>query len=478
MKISFLIPPPLDGEKPAERTAGCTHTVYPMPNIYELIVAAVLEQAGHEVEHHDFILKNKDKKSFNEFLLKDNSNVYFIWSVNLSIDTDMEAHRIIRMIRPDAFIVFEGPAPTLFIPKFLPDNKTIIIRGEPEQTAAELTELLQQGKDWTNIDGISYLKDGQIQTNKPRALIKDLDILPFPARHLLGNYSFTNPKLKAHPYTTVLTSRNCPFQCIYCVPSSLTFARELEHKRVFSKKPPISFRSTENIVNELDLLAEQGYKSIAFIDDNFIVQKERLEIICASLKKHCFIWGCQARVDAITDDVARILSDSGCEFIDLGVESFDDAILDYIKKGIHAEDIEKGIALLQKYKVPVKLNILIGTSPLENIETLKETFRRVKKLKVSQVMFNIVAPFPGTEFYDLAKENGWIIGGDYVPTDVQRHSILNYPDLTYKQMERMLFRNNLFFFLRPSFIWIHIRRFKSFKDFTEAFKALKIKIFG
>lgn len=478
MKISFLIPPPFDGEKPAERTAGCTHTVYPMPNIYELIVAAALEQAGHEIFYYDFVLKNAVKESFEELLLNDNSNIYFIWSVNLSIETDMRAHSIIRRLRPDAFVVFEGPAPTLFISRFLADNKTIVIRGEPEQTATELTDFLQRGEDWRKIDGISYLKDNQIQTNKSRALIKDLDILPFPARHLLKSYPFSNPKLKAHPYTTVLTSRNCPFQCIYCVPSSLTFARELEHKRVFSKKPPISFRSTENIVNELDLLAKQGYKSIAFIDDNFIVQKERLEIICASLKKHRFIWGCQARVDAITEDIARILGDSGCEFVDLGVESFNDAILDYIKKGIHAEDIKKGIYLLQKYKVPVKLNILIGTSPLENIDTLKETFRMVKKLKVSQVMFNIVAPFPGTEFYDLAKMNGWMVGGEYVPTDVQRHSILNYPNLTYKQMERMLFLNNLFFFLRPSFIWVHIRRFKSFQDFMTAIKALKIKLLG
>ncbi|MCE5174490.1 MAG: radical SAM protein [Bacteroidales bacterium] len=478
MKISFLIPPPIDGEKPAERTAGCTHTVYPMPNIYELIVAAVLEQAGHEVYYHDFVLKNADKQSFKEFLLKDDSKIYFIWSVNLSIESDRQAQSLIRLIRPDALIVFEGPAPTLFLTKFLSDNKTVVIRGEPEMTAMELTDYLQRGEDWTTIDGISYLKDGLIKTNKSRELIRDLDILPFPARHLLGDYPFSNPKLKAHPYTAVLTSRNCPFQCIYCVPSSLTFARELEYKREFSKKPPISFRSTGNVVKELDLLAEQGYQSIAFIDDNFIVKKERLEIICETLKKHRFIWGCQARVDAITEDTARILGDSGCEFVDLGVESFNDAILDYIKKGIHAEDIEKGIALLQKYKVPVKLNILIGTSPLESIDTLKDTFRRVKKLKVSQVMFNIVAPFPGTEFYNLAKENGWIMGGDYVPTDVQRHSILNYPNLTYKQMERMLFRNNLYFFLRPSFIWMHIRKFKSFQDFRTAFKALKIKLFG
>ncbi|MCD8287536.1 MAG: hypothetical protein LUC18_01670 [Porphyromonadaceae bacterium] len=104
--------------------------------------------------------------------------------------------------------------------------------------------------------------------------------------------------------------------------------------------------------------------------------------------------------------------------------------------------------------------------------------RKAKKLKVDQVMFNIVSPFPGTEFYEQAKKNGWIEGGEYVPTDVQRDSILSYPHLSSTQMERLLFRNNLRFFLSPSFIWQNIRKFSSFKDFRIALKALKIKLFG
>ena len=161
----------------------------------------------------------------------------------------------------------------------------------------------------------------------------------------------------------------------------------------------------------------------------------------------------------------------------MGVESFNDDILTYIKKGITSQQIFDGINLLKKHDVPVKLNILIGTSPLETEETVKDTFRKARDLNVSQVMFNIVAPFPGTEFYERAKENGWILGGDYIPTDVQHHSILNYPNLTNKQMEALLFRNNMLFFLRFSFIWMHIRKFESLSDFTTALKALKRKLF-
>ncbi|MDR2040700.1 MAG: radical SAM protein, partial [Tannerella sp.] len=84
--------------------------------------------------------------------------------------------------------------------------------------------------------------------------------------------------------------------------------------------------------------------------------------------------------------------------------------------------------------------------------------------------------FPGTEFHRLATENHWIEGGEYVPTDVQHHSILSYPGLSSREMEKLLFRYNLRFFLRPGFIRSQIRRFSSFSEFRKACKALKNKL--
>ena len=214
------------------------------------------------------------------------------------------------------------------------------------------------------------------------------------------------------------------------------------------------------------------------MDDNFIVTEKRLQAIGEALKKHGIIWGCQARVDAITENTAAMLKEYDCKYVDLGVESFNNDILKYIKKGITEAQIYEAIALLKRYDVPVKLNILIGTSPLETKETIRETLRKAKALKVDQVMFNIVSPFPATEFYELAKTNGWIEGGEYVPTDVQRNSILNYPNLSSKQMEQLLFWNNFQFFLSPAFIWHNIRKFSSFREFRAAAKALWIKLFG
>ena len=308
--------------------------------------------------------------------------------------------------------------------------------------------------------------------------MKDLDRLPQPARHLVKDTVYRNPKLKTTPYTTMVTSRNCPFRCIYCVPSSLTFAREIEFKEYNHRKPPIAFRSPQKVAEDIHQLAKEGIRAIGFMDDNFIWNEERTAVICQALRETGTVWGCQARVDAITEPIAQMLGTSGCRYVDLGIESFNDEILEYIHKGITSQQIYSAIELLQKYQVPVKLNILIGTSPLETKETIKDTIRRAKKLHVDQVMINIVSPFPGTQFYQMALDNGWLKDGVYTPTDVQRESILNYPNLSNKEMEQLLFRSNLSYFLSPRFVWKQIRRFRSWTDFTHALKSLKIKLFG
>lgn len=479
MKVSFIVPPCFDHKQAAERTAGCTRVVYLAPNIYELTSAAVLELEGYEVEYHDFVYHPASREKFDAFFVGDKADVYVFWTVNLSIATDLSAIETIRRHRPEVKIVLLGPGPTHFIDRCLPDKNVYIVRGEPEQTLVELMAALACGRSPEGIDGVSWRNDeGRVVNNRPRPLLKDIDSLPFAARHLLGDAVYHNPKLKTGPYTTMITSRNCPYQCLYCVPSSLSFAREIEFRREHGRKPTIAFRSPENVEAEVALLASQGYKAIGFMDDNFIWNEERTRRLCDIMKHYGMVWGCEARVDAITEPIAQMLGESGCRYIDLGIESFNDKILAYIKKGITVADIYRAIGLLKKYGVPVKLNVLIGSSPLETRETVLHTLSEAKKLDVDQVMFNIVSPFPATEWYRICKENGWIAGGEYVPTDVQRQSILNLPHLSAEEMEKLLYHNNLSFFLDWRFISRQIRRFRSPKEFIQALKALKIKLFG
>ncbi|MCH5245010.1 MAG: radical SAM protein [Muribaculaceae bacterium] len=484
MKLTFLVPPCYDSAQPAERSAGCTRIVYPMINIYELTAAATLRDIGkHTVGYEDFVFEGTGKNSerrFEEFLSNDRADAYLIWTVNLSIESDIHAISIIRRYHPSVPVILCGPGGTYFYRKILDSTSGVyIVRGEPELTLLELTEALSNDKPLADIQGISYRdENGEIRSNPSRPLNPDIDALPFPARDLLRGRVYHNPKLKTGPYTTMFTSRNCPYKCIYCVPSSLTFAREIEYRRDHpGRKPTIGFRSVESVAREIDMLASEGVKAIGFMDDNFIWNEERTRSICDILRRHDIVWGCQARVDAITEPIAKMLGESNCRYVDLGIESFDDAILAYIKKGITVADIYRAVELLKKYNVPVKLNVLIGSSPLETRETVNHTLREAKRLEVDQVMFNIVSPFPGTEYYEICQKNGWIKGNEYRPTDVQHESILELPQISSQEMERLLVQNNLSYFLSPKFIFKQLRRFSSWSEFVASAKAIKLKLF-
>lgn len=480
LKVAFVVPPVvIEGEHPAERSSGCTRVVYPTPNIYELTMAAYVREHGCAVSYIDCVNAGLSMSELLKALAQE--DVCLIWTVNLSLQNDVKVSEMIHDQYPQMPVLFLGPGSTYFRKEVLSNDFNIVVRGEPEETVIELLDAIEAGmlqESLPGILGVSYRDaGGSMRHTGMRPLMKSLDHLPLPARDLT-KVDYRNAKLKRAPYTTMVTSRNCPFKCIYCVPSSLTFAREIEFRDNFHRKPTISFRSVEKVDEELRTLHEQGYKAVGFMDDNFIWTEERTLAICASLKRYGLVWGCQARVDAITEPIARALGESNCGYVDLGIESFNDEILNYINKGITSRQIYEAIGLLKKYHVPIKLNILIGTSPLETEETIEETIRQAKRMKVDQLMINIVSPFPGTKFYDMAKENGWIEGGEYRPTDVQRSSILNYPHLSAKKMEQLLFRSNLSYFLSPVFIIHHISKYRSVKDFVHSLKALKIKLFG
>jgi len=134
MKITFLVPPPIDGKIP-ERVAGCAYLLYYVPNIFLLSAAAILEKAGYEVRYIETTIKKWDQKQFRAFLREDLSDVYCFYSVNLSQETDMQALKDIREIRRNVPVFFFGPAPSDRPAEFVVDGNSYVVRGEPEYTA-------------------------------------------------------------------------------------------------------------------------------------------------------------------------------------------------------------------------------------------------------------------------------------------------------------------------------------------------------
>lgn len=478
----MLVPYVPVGERVVERMFGCNYDLYPMPNIFVLYASSMLESAGFEVSYIDAPLDGWTEEQFRNFIRDDSSSAYVVYSVLLAKRLDMDAHKLIRQIKPDIPMVYAGPAPTDDPAFFLHDENSYVVRGEPELTLVDLMKLIanvsgKPGKDQVlSIPGISILSDGQVQNSPSGGVIENLDALPHPARHLVDSSKYFSPKLGTSPVTEMITSRGCNARCIYCVPCSLSFARELEYKKTHDRKPPVRMRSEENVIEEIDLIAKDGIKGVSIIDDQFLWGEKRTAAIANAFKRHNIAWGCLARADMVTEPIAKILSKTNCKYIDLGVESFNPAILEYIQKGVSVEQTENAIRMLKKHGVFVKANILLGSSPLETRETVKQTVKRAIELGIDSIMVGSTNPFPGTQFYELAKKNGWFIKGDYYPSDPQREWVIEYPNFSRQDMDEMLRWANRKFFFRFGFFVRQIYRLKNPVDFVKTVRTFYKKV--
>ena len=477
MKVTFLIPPSLDGHRPVERVFGCTYGLYPIPNIFILSAAGVLEKAGIEAQFIDGPLKGWKKRDLEKFLEIDDSDIISFYTVNLSENTDLLAMEIIRAIRGrDVYITYFGPAPTHHPKIFLKDERCIAVRGEPEYTFLSLVKGIEQGASLKSIKGISFLEGEKDVDNPPGDLIDDLDKLPFPARHLVKKGLYYNPKLGLRPFTAALTSRGCSYKCKYCVPCSLSFSRELEYRHYFDKKPLVKTRSVENIKEEFLKLKQDGYRSVSILDDQFVWGEDRTVRICDAIASTGIIWGCLSRADRITEDIAKAMRRARCRYVDIGVESFSQDVLDDIEKDLEVEKVFKAVKMLKANKVGVKLNILIGASPKQTKDVIENDIKTGKALKPDSIMFSLANPFPGTKFYNEALSTGWMTSG-YKAMDVQKEINVSYPNIPRRYLEKMVRYANISFFFHPWFILRNLRRILNFSNIIFDIKILNRKIF-
>jgi len=471
MRILFLTPPPLDGKPAAERIFGCSYGIYSQPNIFYLYPATMLKKAGYDVTCLDFPVSGKSSQEFKHFCDSQDFDVIVFYTVFLSKKTDIIARNMLQTTNPRTFFIFMATEPSANPGDFI-NERTIVIRGEPEESIVPVVEALQSGQELQKIQGISLVSSGNDIHNLSYNIVENLDKIPFPDRSLLPKGNYHNAKLGVQPFTTILASRGCSFRCYYCVPNSLSFAREIEYKKLKKGKPPVRLRSPENIIEEFTQIANAGYKAVSFIDDNFVWGADRTIQICKGIKKFGFQWSCLARADMLQNSEAtQAMGKAGCKYVDIGIESFSQEILNFIGKGFKVESVYSAVENLKSAGIEPELNILIGSCPLETEETIEHTFQETLKLDVDYVLISICTPFPCTEFNTLAQKEGWMIKPDYEAIDPYKESFISYPHLTKKQMEKIIRKYYKKFYFRPSYIFKRIRKLESFKDLIHKSKA-------
>ncbi|UCE29505.1 MAG: radical SAM protein [Candidatus Bathyarchaeota archaeon] len=411
--------------------------------IYLAYVVAVLEKAGVDVHFVDGVVEELSVQAFAEKVKRLRPDLIAIECSTPSITKDLQTAQKVKEELEDTFIVLMGSHPTYFHKEILSENKFVdaIARGEFDFTIRELALTFKGQQQLQNIAGISYRNGESIQINEDRPLIQDLDTLPFPARHIVKSDSYREAVFTGRRCTTIVSSRGCPYQCVFCLWPRTMYGRK------FRK------RSMANVVDEVQHVVEDcGVDEIYFDDDCLTLDRNRLLQICEEIvRRHVKVkWMCQARVDNADDEVLKAMKQAGCHYIKYGVESGSQEMLDAMKKGITLDKVRRAFKLTRKAGIKTQAFFLLGL-PWETPETVTETIEFAKEIKPDSAQFAVVVPHPGTELYDLCLERGWLRYESWDDFDC-RKALIETDNLSIEDAERYRTRAYKEFYLRPSFI--------------------------
>lgn len=320
-----------------------------------------------------------------------------IIGISVKSFTYKSARGIVRSLgRND--IICGGPHITLDGINFLKENSEFKfgIIGEAEESLPGLLKAINTHLPLEQVRGIVYRSDsaGEICLSERRDFIADIDSLPLP------DYScFDSVGKKIFDYP-VLTSRGCPYACIYCCVGKVSGMK-------------MRYRSIENVILEIEQAkVRYGFAQFCILDDNFTFDVERAKDFCRLILKDKMnlTWSCPngIRADRLDEELVSLMKSSGCRYVSIGIESLDEEVYSNIKKQETLEDIKKAIVFLNKYKIKVNGFLLIGLPKDTPLKT-RESIKKSRQIGLDTAHWNMFVPYPGTEVWKWLNKEARII---------------------------------------------------------------------
>jgi len=440
---------------PIDRTQITNRLGLKAPPLNLMYLAAVLEKAGFYVKIIDANLYNILPREIVNIVKRLKPDIIGLTAATATIKTALKYVSEIKKNLSHVFTIIGGPHTTFLPIETLNMSKDLdaVAIGEGEETLLELAESYEKGKpDWpANIKGIAYrTKNGEIKVTPMRPFIKNLDSIPFPARHLVpfNEYKLFN---KDSPIGSMITSRGCVFACNYCSSSHLM-------GRMFRARTP------KNVVDEIEeLVYKYNVRTIEFIDDIFTLNKKRALEIAKEIRsrKLDINFVASSRVDTINRELLLELKKAGLSTIYYGVESGSERVLRLMNKRITLSQAEKAVNDAKKVGVSTLASFILGY-PGETIEEMKMTIKFSIKLDPDYVQYSILTPYPGTPIYYELKNKGLIATEDW-----DKYTVLD-PVIEYEKIglsknivSKMLREAYLRFYLRPKYLFKKITMLKA-----------------
>lgn len=378
----------------------------------------------------------------------------------------LELGRRIKEVMPGVTLVIGGPHVTSSARSVMEHACFDVgVLGEGDITIVELVRALAEGAPLEPIPGLIFRDNDRVVETQPRALVKDLDSLPMPARHLLPLDRYI-PQPNDGPFLpkfAMITSRGCPYECIFC--DHGVFGTEYR-----------SF-SACRIVDEMEsLVSLYGAADIAFVDSLFMPTVKRVagvvdEILRRKLKVH---WTCTIRANIATRAILARMKEAGCWRVRIGVEAGDPDVLDFIRKKITCEQVERVVRDAHDLGLHPKAFFMIG-HPTETEASIRKSIAFARHLPLTDITVQINTPLPN------APQSGMILEhGELITNDFERYSfwepVFVPSGLTRERMDqlyRMFYRS---FYFRPVVLWRHLKMLKSWNDVVRYMRAFSLML--
>jgi len=366
-----------------------------------------------------------------------------------------------------------------------------VLRGEPEMTLRELLDVLEDktpsdprvvkmlretahvqsrartdalggqitpetDEPLTYVLGLAWRRGAEIVINPDRPFIPNLDDLPIPRHDMLPIEKQIMPMIKG-PFTFIVTSRGCPAGCKYCI-KHVTYQNS------------VRVRSAENIVAELEVLAQLGVHNIHMYADLFTVNREHVVSLCRLIiaRGLKIRWTCNSRVDYVDEEMLKLMAQAGCWYISWGIESANEIILKRARKGYKKEQAFRALRWSKAAGISNWGYFIIGL-PGETEESIRETIDYAKELPLDIALFHIAAPYPGTPFFYEVVENNWFRPGTkWEEVDMDQSTVLDYGNITAERLEYWQKRATREWSMRPGPILTFVKGLNSWEGFKSA----------
>ena len=448
MKIHLIYPNLLSGN------AGGTQE--PLGILY---VASALRQAGYQVTLNDL--------TFSKSLREIASSLQKAEILGIGCSTPLFGQAIdvlknAKEIKPSLFSMVGGPHSTQDPLDALEKGFDAVLLGEAERNVVSLCSSLEKAENWKTCPGIAFLQDSSMHVTAHGPFVANLDDLPWPARDLIDQRRY----LKRNGYVSLINTRGCPYQCLYCKPMQ---------DKLFGKK--CRSRSPGNVAEEIQKVQRDfGASRIYFKDDTLLLCGQEWFEELEQEFHHRNIrvgWYCLGRVDQVNESLLLTMKRFGLEAIAFGVESGSQRILDFYRKGTTPQQAKEAFQLCHKHGVMTHAYVMLG-APDETVTDLNQTLDLVRDLTPYSSRMFVVTPFPGNDLHRYAQEHDLCEASSYREWDnalnlVQGRLPMKLEYLTARDIQRYARK------IRQATLWGNVKRcLTSWRDFKLALAHLRI----